>query len=133
MLNYSWYAVYLDGSVVPQFSFSGDGSENLFGNLDLSHLRDFFILRNGSPAFSFYAEIPKGLIHLNNTEGSRTTVEFPGSSPRLIYFRRNIYTTGDNTPRVTHVLGLQSTVEGSNQKIMFGIDDTTSKISVIYD
>lgn len=120
-LNYSWKVIYTDNSSFSQFE---NGEENRFGDIDLERIDSFLISRNHDNLE--YALFPKqGVIFLRGLK-----IFFGYENCRIIYFRRvkmpfnfggNI---DSNSKTVFHVFGLQTTVDGVNKKVMFGIDDS---------
>lgn len=128
-MSFNWKVYYKDQTVLSQFNL--DGSENLFSDIDFSSL-DVFVLEFDDKPF-FQVNVPLGVFSL----GGRVVRFGSFDSNRLIYFRRNTRViSASNTSMsssVQHVVGLQATVDGVNRKLMFGVDDVSGGLSVVFD
>lgn len=132
MTKYTWTAYYNDGTKLSQFNENGE--ENLFGAIDESKLVNFVLSQNHQEHIQiddFVVSLLSGVICIHGVLISFGEFD----TNRLIYFRRNKATIGSNgtVQSISHILGLQATVNGHNRKVMFGINDETKEVSLIYD
>lgn len=124
---YSWKAIYNDKSSFEQFT--SDGTENVFGDIDLEEL-DVFIISSSTDINAFQVNVNKGVFSVNGQ------IIYFGeySSNRLIYFRRNRVNLGVDfisDSDVVHCFGIQATVNGVNKKLIFGVSESTGRVFFI--
>ncbi|MDP2692257.1 MAG: hypothetical protein Q8O88_01295 [bacterium] len=126
-LNYFWSAVYKDGTILRQFS---DEQENLFSDIDQSQLKEFQIgLKWAVYSPTISVDLETGCFCV--VEQKRYYPELGNNDFRLIYFRRNQATPEGGITKITHCIGLQTTVNGANKKTIYEIDNETHVLEVV--
>ena len=120
--KYTWTAFYEDyNNFLPQFV---DGVENLFSSIDHSRLSEVVLMDSDKNLFGI--DFVNGVICLNGCP-----IYFGvNDSNRLIYFRRVRQVVGGDK-KVFHIFGFQSTIDGSNSKLLFALDDDSGRISFV--
>ena len=124
-LKYTWTAYYQDGRTLNQYG--SEGNEHLFKEIEEHNLEKFQIKNDNK---TFEVNLNTGMFIINNT--SIRINHLKDGLKRLIYFRRTLAST-DGAFSVKHCLGMQSTIENTNKKIMLLVDNDTDSIELVLE
>lgn len=116
-----WTAIYKDRSELKQFD--GD-KENMFSDIDQDNLLAFRI--DEGPRH-IILDMKLGVFVVNGTLYEIPELSFKKEEYRLIYFRRVQESMGTapgmTDKRTNYFVGFQMTIDGTNRKTMFSVDD----------
>lgn len=121
-MKYTWIAYYKDGTSLSQYD--SEGKEHLFNEIVEDNLEEFKIK---SESKSFEINLQTGSLTLNGTPVLINHVK--DGLKRLIYFRRTKAST-DGAYTIKHCIGVQTTTEGINKKIMLFVDNDTDELEL---
>ena len=121
-LNYTWKANYSDGSKFNQFV---ESHENLFGDIDTDNLY-IFSLEGKDERYS--VNLKTGSFSINNQK-TMTFSHLGESDFRLIYFRRNSVSWPAMDRTTIHNIGLQTTIDGKNKKVILQVPEDGSELN----
>lgn len=117
-----WKVTYRDGTVQKQYN--EDGTENLYSSINQNKLYSFSVVIN---IVEYSVNLHKQIIISGETLLFENILQ---GIPRLIYFRRNKISYPTNERTTQHCIGIQTTYEGINHKVLCKIQEETQEIFI---
>ena len=119
-----WRAIYKDGTELRQYN--GDGTENLFGDINQAELK-LFVIFHYITAQYWEVNLIDGSFRINGEQFYWDG--FDGADFRLVYFRRNRRQMGSFgatiSSSVVQHLGWQTTIDGKNHQRVMAITENS--------